>query len=147
MKKASLRRIIRDLKRRNRELRWRFAELDDHCRVLAGELIRVADENAEARRWTLVGGQVLANTHLQAQCAGRPCALHNHSLHHMRDWPQNWRQDRGVMERICPHGVGHPDPDDLTADTVHGCDGCCHGVGPAKVLTTGPLSTSIPGCG
>jgi hypothetical protein len=30
------------------------------------------------------------------------------------------------MERICPHGVGHPDPDDVFAtDTVHGCDGCC----------------------
>lgn len=31
------------------------------------------------------------------------------------------------MERICPHGVGHPDPDCMYAkrDTVHGCDGCC----------------------
>jgi hypothetical protein len=43
------------------------------------------------------------------------------------------------MERICPHGVGHPDPDDLAyrisiakkmgKDTkylgIHGCDGCC----------------------
>lgn len=29
------------------------------------------------------------------------------------------------MERICPHGVGHPDPDDTNPDTVHGCDGCC----------------------
>lgn len=30
-------------------------------------------------------------------------------------------------ERTCPHGVGHPDPDDvLNEDKVHGCDGCCH---------------------
>ena len=27
------------------------------------------------------------------------------------------------MERICPHGIGHPDPDDMTEDTVHGVTG------------------------
>jgi len=51
----------------------------------------------------------------------------------MKTWPQNWRDDKGVMERICPHGVGHPDPDDVVYLikigreylTVHGCDGCC----------------------
>jgi hypothetical protein len=30
-----------------------------------------------------------------------------------------------MMERTCRHGVGHPDPDDLNPDTIHGCDGCC----------------------
>ncbi len=32
------------------------------------------------------------------------------------------------MERICPHDVGHPDPDDMNViagDSSHGCDGCC----------------------
>jgi hypothetical protein len=34
------------------------------------------------------------------------------------------------MERICPHGVGHPDPDEYAIASggdagVHGCDGCC----------------------
>lgn len=47
----------------------------------------------------------------------------------MNLWPQNWRSDRGIMERICEHGVGHPDPDDPKAgnkyEAVHGCDGCC----------------------
>jgi hypothetical protein len=43
----------------------------------------------------------------------------------MKDWPQHYRYDRGMTERICPHGVGHPDPDDRTANGVHGCDGCC----------------------
>ena len=38
--------------------------------------------------------------------------------------------DRRIMERICPHGVGHPDPDDvLNQDRVHGCDGCCRELG------------------
>jgi hypothetical protein len=48
----------------------------------------------------------------------------------MITWPQNWRGDKGMMERFCPHGVGHPDPDDLKVMTregygIHGCDGCC----------------------
>lgn len=45
----------------------------------------------------------------------------------------------GLTERLCVHGIGHPDPDsveflaskeDDPADArwgwgVHGCDGCC----------------------
>ena len=67
------------------------------------------------------------------RCKGEFCPIHNPSNHHMKDWPTNWRGDIGVMERICPHGIGHPDPDDLaykskfgvTWPSVHGCDGCC----------------------
>lgn len=62
----------------------------------------------------------------------RPCVIHRPSEHHMRGWPLNWRWDRGIFERICEHGIGHPDPDDAAYrhsvgdhDTVHGCDGCC----------------------
>ncbi len=44
----------------------------------------------------------------------------------MREWPQNYRSDLNMMERICPHGVGHPDPDDIYGVyDGHGCDGCC----------------------
>lgn len=55
----------------------------------------------------------------------------------MVDWPQHWRADRLLMERICKHGVGHPDPDDIAykriqhgdsvaeSESIHGCDGCC----------------------
>lgn len=69
--------------------------------------------------------QVLYNVHSPTQCEGRPCPIHNPSDHHMRSWPQHWRDDRRMMERICPHGVGHPDPDDINPDHEHGCDGCC----------------------
>lgn len=58
-------------------------------------------------------------------CRGQACCIHHPSEHHMRQWPQLWRADRRFIERICPHGTGHPDPDDLSADTIHGCDGCC----------------------
>ena len=69
--------------------------------------------------------------HDKSRCSGQHCVIHNPSGHHMKDWPTNWRDDIGVMERICEHGVGHPDPDHLAyspranSDAVHGCDGCC----------------------
>jgi hypothetical protein len=69
--------------------------------------------------------RVIYNVHDPSECAGRPCAIHNRSDHHMRAFPQHWRDDRKLMERTCPHGVGHPDPDDINPDHVHGCDGCC----------------------
>lgn len=64
-----------------------------------------------------------------------PCALHYPSSHHMITWKLVYRDDLSLLERICPHGVGHPDPDsiqflktknpaDSTIET-HGCDGCC----------------------
>lgn len=81
----------------------------------------------------------LINVHVPYLCAGRTCVIHNMTNHHMRAFPQVWRADRQFMERICPHGVGHPDPDqweylvekygEKTAKTemVHGCcqGGCC----------------------
>jgi len=55
----------------------------------------------------------------------------------MDDLPLHWRGDRGIFERICEHGVGHPDPDTMDhiantrgareaeSESIHGCDGCC----------------------
>ena len=75
--------------------------------------------------------------HAPDACAGRSCCVHNPSDHPMRGFPQYYRFDIGLMERTCPHGIGHPDPDDLAyrrdrygADHarglgIHGCDGCC----------------------
>lgn len=69
--------------------------------------------------------------HDSDQCWGEVCSLHNRTAHHMRKYRQHWRGDRYLMERICEHGVGHPDPDDYTIMSrspgagVHGCDGCC----------------------
>jgi hypothetical protein len=71
-------------------------------------------------------GTVRLRVHDQEKCAGQPCVIHNPSDHHMQDWKLNWRADRGIMERLCPaHGIGHPDPDDLNRNGVHGCCGCC----------------------
>ena len=73
----------------------------------------------------LVGGQRLLNVHSMYDCDGNFCCIHNPSDHHMKTWTQYYREDRRMTERICPHGVGHPDPDDPTTDRIHGCDGCC----------------------
>jgi hypothetical protein len=81
--------------------------------------------------YVLVGGRERLIVHSRDTCDGGRCLVHNPSNHHMRKWRQNWRQDRGIMERLCEHGTGHPDPDDRKvrmgswAEGVHGCDGCC----------------------
>lgn len=57
--------------------------------------------------------------------------------HHMVKWPKVIRENT-LVERICPHGIGHPDPDSLIyferkgveMMDVHGCDGCCTKVRP-----------------
>ena len=66
--------------------------------------------------------------HPWSACHGSSCVIHAPSDHPMRDFPTHWRADRGMMERICPHGAGHPDPDDPSDDRTHGCDGCCAAV-------------------
>lgn len=72
-------------------------------------------------------------THSEEACRGNHCPVHNPSDHHMKDWPQHYREDLNITERICPHGVGHPDPDCMVAkrdgNGIHGCDGCCDSAG------------------
>ena len=67
------------------------------------------------------------HTHHAADCQP-PCCIHAPSDHPLADAPLHWRHDRRIFERICAHGIGHPDPDDRArnrGDGVHGCDGCC----------------------
>jgi hypothetical protein len=54
----------------------------------------------------------LNNTHAPEACEDRGCGIHDHpSDHPLKDAPMNWRSDRGILERICDHGIGHPDRD------------------------------------
>lgn len=81
---------------------------------------------------------MLVNVHDRALCAGHPCCVHNPTETYLTyGWRQHWRADRQLMERLCRHGVGHPDPDHLDyvrrsrgvdaarTESTHGCDGCC----------------------
>jgi hypothetical protein len=74
--------------------------------------------------------------HDPSECAGqRRCPIHKpHDwIANVEDWPYVWRSDIGLLERLCKHGVGHPDKDQdeylaatgRDADVVHGCCGCC----------------------
>lgn len=86
--------------------------------------------------YTTGTGQHL-RVHAKDDCKGQHCCIHNPSEHAMRDFPTHWRGDRGLMERICKCGVGHPDPDDIAFkralkgekfahyEAIHGCCGCC----------------------
>lgn len=74
-----------------------------------------------------------ARFHSQLSCRrSEACVIHNPSDHQMRRWPRNLRAS-ALVERMCVHGVGHPDPDSVAffdsigrrGFDVHGCDGCC----------------------
>lgn len=79
------------------------------------------------------------HVHDKEDCQGHDCVVHSPSNHHMRGWATHYRRDRGFTERVCVHGVGHIDPDDMSFLRgvyeskgkdhshlgIHGCDGCC----------------------
>lgn len=79
--------------------------------------------------------------HAKADCDNYPCPFHAPSLHSMVEEPMILRET-GLIERACPHGIGHPDPDSvawfkrrgLEGYGVHGCDGCC-----GKLVARGPV--------
>lgn len=87
----------------------------------------------------LYDGRVM-QTHPERECLP-PCPVHAPSEHPLSTAPLNWREDRRLWERICDHGCGHPDPDDvafkratmmpevfrMNAFEIHGCclPSCC----------------------
>lgn len=80
-----------------------------------------------------IGGYILRNVHDELHCAGQTCMVHNPLHTHMDDWPLHWRSDRGIFERICACGIGHPDPSQFEYwretkqewQIIHGCCGHC----------------------
>ena len=90
--------------------------------------------------WTDDYGVTIKNVHGKDECrTPGACTIHSPSNHHMLHFPQSWRADRGFMERICEHGIGHPDPDEGLEGVyaMHGCDGCCAEPQPEAVFGAG----------
>lgn len=111
---------------------------DEQVAQLTNELIESWNAPAvdvlelESGDVALVENGFLSRVHSASKCAGENCWVHNPSPTHMATWPINWRDDNRTAERLCEHGVGHPDLDDVTYNarlgrdtTIHGCDGCC----------------------
>ena len=79
-----------------------------------------------------IGGEVWSHVHAESACRGNPCVVHRPSKHSMSHLPRHLRET-GLVERTCPHGIGHPDPDSLAffehcgikGFDIHGCCGCC----------------------
>jgi len=67
----------------------------------------------------------LVNTHSKERCRGENCTIHNRSENALRGWPQHYRSDRGIMERISPWGVGCPDLDDPCHKSEYGATHGC----------------------
>lgn len=85
----------------------------------------------DSELWAVPEG-LLANVHPATACAGRPCVLHDP----MRTYDPArlaWRDDLGLFEVVCEHGVGHPAPEEAYHSAeigrpermLHTCDGCC----------------------
>jgi hypothetical protein len=87
-------------------------------------------------RFTFVNGT--ARVHDASACSGENCCIHRPSMHAMVEEPMVLREST-LVERLCRHGVGHPDPDSVAFMErsggkywgVHGCDGCCSKLVPA----------------
>lgn len=79
---------------------------------------------------------VSPSLHHAADVCVPPCPFHAPSDHRMKEWPKVIRET-ALIERQCPHGIGHPDPDSIAyferhgryGFGTHGCDGCCRGAG------------------
>jgi hypothetical protein len=84
---------------------------------------------------TIVSNGLLKGVHSPEVCVNQPwgCWVHAPKPHALAAAPICWRGDTGTAERVCRHGVGHPDPQDVAywwkvhgRDVAgHGCDGCC----------------------
>lgn len=76
--------------------------------------------------YTTGTGQTLHNIHGADACRRNDswCVIHDPKPGPWSTWRTHWREDRRIMERICPHGVGHPAVENLGRDRTHGCDGC-----------------------
>lgn len=97
-------------------------EAEQYDMLFSGEALEQAQPSES---YTTGTGQVLHNIHGAGSCIGF-CVIHSPISGPWDKWPTHWREDRGIMERLCPHRIGHPALEDVLrhGDGIHGCDGC-----------------------
>lgn len=102
-------------------------------------LCDICSDNAMKLYYTTGTGQRLRTHRYSKDCQEFGCVIHNPSKNIMSSFPTHYRFDRGIMERICPCGVGHLDEDNYNwlvrtkgakharMESIHGCCGSgCH---------------------
>jgi len=84
-------------------------------------------------------------THHSRDCKGENCSIHNPSSHKLDKARQVWDDENKLMQRVCEHGLKHPDFDDVKFNKdaksnanygKHNCDGCCGLVAQKYVVST-----------
>jgi hypothetical protein len=74
--------------------------------------------------YDLVGmGTELIQVHPEWACVTESpdgCPIHAPSDHHMVAWDMHWNNETRLVERICAHGLLHPDPDSAAWWARHG---------------------------
>lgn len=93
--------------------------------------------NVDENTYLTGSGQLLHHIHDWRNCQGNSenfCVIHNPMRGPWSSWPTFWRDDRRIMERICPCGIGHPIVEGFNANMVHGCCGCPCSVAKSKII-------------
>lgn len=109
---------------------WR--EAHPYVRRLQVDTRKPNTDKFEPGIYELEDGTILRNVHHPIRCAGTTCSIHRPSQHSMSAYPRTWQY--GVVCRICPHGVVHPDPDAMawrarvSDGPVWGVHECCTAV-------------------
>jgi hypothetical protein len=105
----------------------------------AQEKLREREPQSKPKPGYITGTkQMLFNVHAKETCRGW-CVIHNPMPGPWDEWPTHWRDDMGIMERLCPHGIGHPAAEELVNSFsigVHPCDGC-----PCSLPDLEPMAT------
>ena len=73
---------------------------------------------------------ILAGVHDPSECARQSWGhwIHHPLPHPLWDAPVTWRSDKQTAGRRCPHGICHPDPQDVVYQrVVRGRDVSVHG--------------------
>lgn len=101
-------------------------------------ILRRDGETGYYNRYLQGNSVFILQTHAPGECSGELCDVHGRrGSGGDATWPLNWRTDRGMMEVICEHDIGHPtraqiaywrkhlDEKSVWAYARHGCCGCC----------------------
>lgn len=84
--------------------------------------------------YTTDSGQLMLDVHANSpECQEHGCPIHNPSDRAVAIGTTHYNTERQRMDRVCEHGLAHPDPDSQDwrerhfgdRDDEHDCDGCC----------------------